>query len=346
MKSCIAAILALLQAFTTVWAAPEVDPALPAYYASAAKLAGELHFSGGDTMRPLVESWARAFRGIHPQMTIRVAADVSLSADGFTALLAGRVDAATFVREAFPAELRDFTAKFGYPPLLINVAGGSYATQSGTHALAVFVNSANPLEHLTLTQLDAILSTDRRRGAPREITTWGQLGLTGEWGERPLHVYGMVHVRATGNPPGVVNFVQQRVLLGGEFRSDIHQEIDRPGASALAAIVQAIAADPAGIGYSGFGYAMPNTKTVALAESPASPFYAGTPEEVARRLYPLSRQIYLCVNRVPGQPLPPHIKEFIAFALSHQGQEAVAFDPMGFIPLTATQAAASRRQLE
>src|SRR3977135_3761846 len=107
MKRCIAAILALLQASTTVWAAPEVDPALPAYHASEGKLTGELRFAGGDTMRPLVESWARAFRVMHPQITVRVASDVSLSADGFTALLQGQVDAATFVREAFPAELTD-----------------------------------------------------------------------------------------------------------------------------------------------------------------------------------------------------------------------------------------------
>jgi phosphate transport system substrate-binding protein len=346
MKGRVVANLALLLASATATAAPEVDPALPAYHASGGELAGELRFAGGDTMRPLVESWARAFGVMHPQITVRVASDVSLSADGFTALLQGQVDAATFVREAFPAELTDFTRKFGYPPLLINVAGGSYATKSGTHALAIFVNSTNPLTHLTLAQLDAILSTSRLRGAPKTITTWGQLGLTGEWSERQVHVYGMVHLRGTGNPPGVVNFIQQRVLLGGEFRSDIHQEIDRPGASALEAIVHAISVDADGIGYSGFGYATPNTKTVALAESSGAPFYGGQAEEVARRLYPLSRQIYLCINRAPGQPLAALIREFIRFALSQEGQQAVALNPMPFLPLTATQAAVSRRQLE
>ena len=323
-------------------AAPGQD--LPAYV-STGELAGELRVSGGDTMRPLVESWARAFQLLHPRVTVRVDSSVTLAADGFKGLLEGRVDLVTFVREPFRAELADFTRKFGYPPRLINVAGGSYATRSGTHALAIYVNAANPLTRLTLAQLDAVLSATRRRGAPRTITTWGQLGVEGEWSTHPVHVYGMVHARETGNPPGIVNFIQQRALLGGELRSDIHELSDQPGESALQGIVHAIAADANGIGYSGFGYAAANTKTLALAESDAGPYYPGSLAEVTQRTYPLSRQIYFGINSPPGQRPPALSREFITFALSREGQQLVANDSMGFLPLTAPQAAAARRGL-
>ncbi len=344
MKHLVCVTLALLLASATA-AAAEVDGELPAY-ASSAQLSGELRVSGGDTMRPLVESWAREFRAQHQQVTVRVDSSVSLAADGFKALLENQVDLVSFVREPFPAETADFTHKFGYPLLLVNVANGSYATKSATHALAIYVNSANPLRRLTLKQLDAVLSASRFRGAHQAITKWGQLGVMGDWRERPVHIYGMLHVRSGGNPPGIVNFVQQRVLLGGEFRRDIHEAVDRPGESALQGIVNAIAADANGIGYSGFGYAARNTRTIALAESSAGPFYSGSPEEVAQRTYPLSRQIYFGVNEVPGRSLPALTREFIIFALSREGQQVVASDGMHFLPLTALQAAAARRHLE
>ena len=226
--------LALLALLLAPAAAPgvEVDRDLPVYMPTKA-LAGELRVSGGDTMRPLVESWARKFQVLHPQVSVRVDPVVSLAADGFAALLQGQVELVTFVREPFRGELTEFKQKFGYPLRLVNVAGGSFATKSATHALAIYVNAANPLSRLTLAQLDAVLSTTRRRRAPRTITTWGQLGVQGEWSTHRVQVYGMLHVRDSGNPPGIVNFIQQRVLLGGEFRSDIHEQVDRPGESAL-----------------------------------------------------------------------------------------------------------------
>src|SRR5882757_7431304 len=113
MKHPVLATLALLLASAAA-PATEVDRELPAYESTVA-LAGELRVSGGDTMRPLVESWGRQFQVIHPQVTVRVDPVVSLAADGFKALLDGQVDLVTFVREPFRAELADFTRKFGYP---------------------------------------------------------------------------------------------------------------------------------------------------------------------------------------------------------------------------------------
>lgn len=318
-----------------------IDTALPDY-APTIQVAGQLSCSGGVTMQDLVAAWARKFKIFQPGATVRSGRTTKLSAEGFAQLLDGRIDIVTFVREPFASELGAFVARFGYPPTLVNVAGGSYATRSGTHALGIYVNQTNPLQRLTLTQLDAIYSRERRRGAPAAITTWGQLGLGGDWARRPIHAYGMLHRRETGNPPGIVNFLQQRVLRGGEFRGDIREQTDQPGETALEAIVHRVAADPLGIGYSGFAYAASGAKTLALAESARGPFYSGTPAEVVRRDYPLSRQIYLGFNRPPGKPVEPLLREFLDFVLSRQGQQVVAKDRMRFIPLTAKQAAAAR----
>jgi phosphate transport system substrate-binding protein len=317
-------------------------PALPVY-AQKTQVAGTLRFSGADTMHDLVAAWAHGFAAFQPRVAIDNAA-TKLSADGFDALLDGRADVVTFVREPFPAELAAFARKFGYAPTLIHVAGGSYATKSGTHALAIFVHAHNPLTRISLDALDSIYSKHRRRGG-NAITTWGQLGGGGDWKSRPIHIYGMPHRRATGNPPGIVNFFQQRVLRGGEFRDDIREQTDRPGETALDAIVHRIAADPLGIGYSGFAYAAPGAKTLALAETQRGPWFAGTPDEVARHDYPLSRQIYLGFNRAPGEPLAPALHEFLLFVLSRQGQQDVANDRMRFLPLTPEQADVSRRGL-
>lgn len=341
-------VLALLLSMAltaTATAVPlAVDAALPAY-TSTASVAGQLRCSGADTMQDLVDTWSSAFRRHQPQATIHTNRDAKLSADGFAALLNGQVDMVTFVREPFASEIAAFVKKFGYPPMLINVAGGSYATKGGTHAIAIYVNADNPLARLTLAQVDAIFSSTLRRGASRAITTWGELGLGGDWSKRPLHVYGMLRQRGTGNPPGIVNYMKQRALLGGDWRHDLREQTDQVGETALDAIVNRVAADPDGIGYSGFAYKAPGAKTVALAEAESGPFYSGQPAEVASRDYPFSRKIYLAINAAPGKPLPPLVREFLRFVLSIEGQQAVALDRMQFIPLDARQAATPRAQL-
>ena len=322
---------------------PVIDALLPAY-ASSTVDGGDIHCTGGSTMQALAEEWARLFRLRHPRATVRIGHDTSLSAEGFAALMAGRVNCVTFVREPFAAELSAFEAKFGYPPLVVNVAGGSYATPGGTHAIAIYVNAGNPLSRLTLAQLDAIFSKSLRRGSAA-ITEWGQLGLGGEWAGRPIHVYTMLRRRDTANPPGIMNYLEQRLLRGGDFRDDVREQRDSAGEPALAAIVNRIAADAQGIGFSGFGYAVPGVKSLALAETAGRPYFAGRPQEVASRDYPLSRQSYLMVNRVPGKPLTAALREFLLLALSREGQQAVAADRTQFMPLTATQAATARAQL-
>jgi phosphate transport system substrate-binding protein len=310
----------------------------------AQDLAGVVRCAGGDTMLPLVRSWGQQFHQRHPGAVVEIDAGATLAADGFRELLAGRVDLVDFVREPFPAETAAFRRKFGYAPLLVNVANGSFDTRGGTHAIAIFVNSSNPLRHLTLQELGEILSAAPPDSAA-PANTWGDVGLKGAWAQRPIHVYGMAPLRPSGNPPGIVNFLEIRVLGGGTFRTDLRVQRDRPGESALQAIVRAIANDPDGIGYSGFGYAIPGVKTVALAEHGGEPYVEGGPAQVANRSYPLSRRIYFALNKPPGRPLPPLVKAFIELALSSRGQQAVTRTPDHFLPLSAAQAAHARLQL-
>ncbi|MDE2487202.1 MAG: hypothetical protein KGO51_07370, partial [Alphaproteobacteria bacterium] len=273
----------------------------------------------------------RALRG---RIAVEVDAHARLAADGFRALLAGRANCALFVREPFPSEEAAFRARFGHAPLLVPVALGSFATRGGTHAIAIWVNDANPVRGLTLAQLRAAFSG--------RAATWGDLGLKGAWARRPIHLYGMVPTRSSGDPPGVVNYVERRVMAGAPFRRDLAQQVDRPGEQALAAIVRKVAHDPDGLGYSGFGYARSGARTVPLALKTGAPLVGGSPATVADAAYPLTRRIYVLVDRPPGRPLQPGLGRFLLQALSPAGQAAVAADPEGFLPLPAAEAAKAR----
>ena len=297
---------------------------------------------GAATMQPLVAEWARMFSARHPALRVAVPDATRYSAAGFAALLQGSVDCVTFAREPFPAETAAYRARFGGSPLIIAVAGGSFDTPHGTFALAVYVHAGNPLPGLTLAQLAAILGGRESDGMP--LTRWGQLGLRGRWAQRPLHVDGMAPARASGNPPGIVNFLDRRVLHGRPWRADLHIESDRPGVSALQAIVAAVAVDPDGFGISGFGDARPGTRALPLAMATGLPYVAGTPASVAAARYPLARSVYLGF-RVPATGPPPVLCAWIDFVLGPRAQARIGTHAMHFLPLTADALAQSRRRM-
>jgi phosphate transport system substrate-binding protein len=303
-----------------------LDPAVaPAAAAPAA-------CAGGETLRPLLAAWAQAAQARDPTVRVTVDPGAALSAEGMGQLLDGHAACVTMVREPFPSELAAFRARFGHEPLLIPVARGSFATRGGTHAIAIYVNAANPVAGLTLAQLAAAF------GGAHPAATWGGLGATGAWADRPLHAYGMTPRRASGDPPGVVNFLQQRMLGGGAFRDDLAVQVDRPGEQALAAIVRKVAEDPDGIGYSGFGYAQPGARTVPLAAHDGGTFVAGSAASVADGRYPLARHVYLLADR----PLAPALRGLLAFVLSPAGQAMIARDAEGFLPLTPAERASAK----
>ncbi|HEV2387049.1 MAG TPA: substrate-binding domain-containing protein [Candidatus Acidoferrales bacterium] len=299
-----------------------VDPRLPEYK-PAAVLSGELTAVGADTMETLMKLWIQDFAHYEPGIHIENVSKVSGAAA--PALIAGTAELGPVAREMLPRETEDFEKRFGYPPVGIAVAGGSQRTKGKTHAIAIYVNKANPLSRLTLAQLDAILSTTRNRGY-RDLTRWGQLGLGGKWKNAPIHIYGVKQ------PNGIAHFMQMRVLEGGRWSDGITSLTTVGSLNALDAITLAIGKDPDGIGYAGFQDANPDVKTVALAEKKGGPYYRGTFEEVLSHDYPLSRVIYIYVNRQPGRALDPRIDAFLQYILSRQGQDQVVKEGI-FLPL-------------
>jgi len=328
----------------------EVHASVQLVTPSATVGADGLRCLGASTMQPLVAAWANAFRAGRlragrPQASIRVADTTRYSAAGVAAVIAGRANCVTFAREPFPAESAAFKSMPGRAPIVVPVAGGSYATPHGTFAIAIYVNRANPLYGLTVAQLSAVFSGEPVAGGRQPLRTWGQLGLRGRWARRPIHVYGMTPQRASGNPPGIVNFLDQRVLGAHPWRKDLRVQVDSHGLSALAAVVRQVSLDPDGIGYSGFGYATKSVKAIPLSVGHGAPFVAGTPTSVAAGRYALARKIYLGLPRTDTGGLTPLACNFLSFILGADGQRLIVQDRMHFDPLTSRQHRAVRRRL-
>lgn len=298
--------------------------------------AAEVTCASAESMAGLMDAWTRGFTAHYPDTPARVTLRAKFSADACEALRRGDVQVAPFSRELFPAEHDRYVARFGGEPLLVPVATGSRDTKGGTHAIAIFVNAHNPLSRLTHPQLREIFARD---GA---ITTWGQLGLTGDLAGKRIVLHGMTVRRDTGNPPGIVNFLEHVLLAGRAWRSDLHEHADIAGGpQALELIVRAVAGDEAALGYSGFAYAQPGTKTLALGATEAGPFFAGTADDVARRDYPLARTVYLCLGRTPAAAT----LAFVRHVLGPEGQAAIATDAEKFFPLPAAACTAALAQL-
>jgi phosphate transport system substrate-binding protein len=283
-------------------------------------------------MDGLMRAWVSGYTALRPDTPARIALHAQYSADFVEPLAKRTVEVAAFAREWFPAERAQFAALAGGAPLLVPVATGSRATKGGTHAIVIFVNAKNPITQLSLGQLREIWADDGR------ITTWGQLGVTGDLASRGISLHGMRVRRSTGNPPGIVNFLETRLLAGRAWRRDLHDYADQPGgAQALEQIVRAVSSDEAALGYSGFAYAVPGAKALALGESDEGPFFAGSSDEIARGDYPLARKVYLALEPRPGESA----LGLVRYALSPAGQQAVLADRENFLPLTRAAAASA-----
>ena len=337
-------MISAVLAAAAVAAALTVDPGLPAY-APREKVEGDLSVAGNHATDDTIRAWAAKFAAFHPGAHIRLRDDTRLTTDAFdVAIASGDIDLIPSARELVPSEHARLAAKLGAPPLVVAVATGSYATKSGTHAIAFYVNAANPVERISLEEIREIYLPGGR------ITRWGQLGAKGEWADKPIHVFTVPIADPNGNPLGIINFLQGRVFRSDHgLRRSIYQ-VDsngpRPEQHMLRRIVREVADDPLAIGYSGFGFGAPGAKTLALAETPAGPWFQGTHAEVARREYPLTRTIYLGVTRRAGGELRPVVREFLRFVLSRDGQSVFAEGEEKYLPLTASAAAAERAKLD
>ncbi len=310
---------------------PTLDPALPSYVPRRQKLAGTFKGAASDVLAALVQKWFEKFRAYHPEVHLSVSPPYAGSL-GATELVNERLDFVFVSRELRPDDIRDFKARFGYEPLSVPVCGGSYRHFGALDAVAFFVNKDNPIEKLTFEQIDGIYSTTRLRGA-RPMRSWGDLGLGGEWANKPIHVYGIKPWN------GFEEFVRQRVLSKegrrGEWREDIIFE------KLVFPMAKHVADDKYGIAYSGIAYLDQGVRVLPLVANPGDVPQAPTYESVALATYPLSRLIYFNVNKAPGKPLPLALDEFLHFILSREGQQ-VALDHASYVPLRATQAQSSR----
>ncbi len=311
----------------------KADGNIPAYR-PAAQLSGDLIVKGTDTMADLMRIWIAGFNSLQPRVKIDLEAKGSLT--GAAPLTEGRSDLATFSREMFPHEMATFLAKHGHAPLAIRVALGGYRAPDRTGISVFFVHKTNPIAQLTMAQLAAIYSDVPGR-AP--ITTWGQLGLTGGWETREVHPVGIAM------PDGTANFIKHFVCGDAEFTHRLKTEKTGLPVKASVRILAAIAADPGAIGYVSLLYDNPGTKRIAIAAAEGGTAYEGTFEEVAAAEYPLTRFVYLYVDRPPGTPLEPRIGEFLRYVLSLEGQRGVEQEGL-FLPLPARLVAQELRKLD
>lgn len=337
-------LLAWLAVSWLVAAAAAAGPARAVPSGSQGAGAG-LRCLGADTMRPLLLEWARRLGAQAHDVPVEVGAGSRYSAAGVAAALAGLVNCISFAREPFPAERAAFEHRLGRRLIVVPVAGGSYATPHGSFALAIYVNRTNPLRGLDLAQLVAVFAGRPAPGQVKPLVTWGQLGLRGAWAGQPIHLYGMTPLRTNGNPPGIVNFLDGRVLRGQHWRADLRVQKDAPGSTALAAIVRQVGRDPDGIGYSGFGYATGAVRALRLSSHTGAAYVAGSPDAVAAGRYALAREIYLGFPATAAGGLSPPACRFLAYVLGPRGQRQVVRDHMRFIPLTLAQRRDARRQL-
>lgn len=276
-------------------------------------------------MAALVQTWSDAFQKLQPQVKI---------APTFAALIPeDRAALGDDTAEVFNLTTAPYLAKYGREPFRVQVSMGTFDTARHIQALGVYVHPENPLRRLTLQQLDAIYSAERRRGATADIVTWSQLGLTGVWADQPIHFYG----RKKDNE--VPFHFRDVVQLGAPFKAGYAE----PGAGLSADVIAAVAGDRFGIGFCGFAYQNASIKRLALAGIDGV-VIEPTPAAVASGRYPLARPLWLYVNRVPGQPLDPVIKAFLTFVLSKEGQALVAAD--NYFPLPPMIAATERLKLE
>lgn len=290
------------------WGGPaKVDENI-APYTKVEGVSGNLNSIGSDTLNNLMALWTEGFRAIYPNVNIQVEGKGSSTAP--PALIEGTSQLGPMSRPMKSSEIDAFEAKYGYKPTEIRVA---------VDALAVFVHKDNPIKGLTMQQVDSIFSSTRKLGGP-DITTWGQLGMTGDWANRAISLYGR------NSASGTYGFFKEHALAKGDFRATVKEQ---PGSSS---VVLGIAGDLYSIGYSGIGYASAGVRALPLGESMDTLFEA-TPENAVSGDYPLARFLLIYVNKKPGQPMDLLTQEFIRYVLSKEGQEVVVKD--GYYPMPA-----------
>ena len=294
---------------STVWAKDEMEDPNWMNYARVSGVSGNLNSIGSDTLNNLMTLWAEGFRKQYPNVKIQIEGKGSSTAP--PALIEGTAQLGPMSRKMKGKEIDAFESKFGYKPTAFPVA---------IDALAVYVNKDNTLQGMTIEQVDAVFSKTRQKGYKENLTSWGQLGLPGMFADMPISIYGR------NSASGTYGFFKEKVLENGDYKDEVKEQ---PGS---ASVVQGVTEDQAGIGYSGIGYRTSSVHALPLSMKAGQPFVEPTFENSASGEYPLSRYLFVYVNRAPNQPLSPIVREFLKYVYSREGQKVVIKD--GYFPIS------------
>jgi phosphate transport system substrate-binding protein len=278
-------------------------------YKPASGVSGNLSSVGSDTLANLMTLWAETFKRAYPNVNIQIQAAGSSTAP--PALTEGTSNLGPMSRKMKDKEIAAFEDRYGYKPTAIPVA---------IDALAVYVNKDNPIKGMSIEQVDTVFSSTRKCGGSSDVANWGDLGLTGAWKARDIQIYGRNSVS------GTYGYFKEKALCKGDYKNSVNEQ---PGS---ASVVQAVSSSLNGIGYSGVGYKTSGVRAVPLSKK-GSDYIPATTENALTGEYPLSRFLYVYVNKHPNKSLQPLEKEFMKMVLSKQGQEVVVKD--GYIPLPA-----------
>ena len=316
-------VVCLTSALALAGGADLVDPALPDYGPAekASGVSGTIKSVGSDTMNNLMALWAEGYRSVYPSVLVEIEGKGSSTAP--PALIAGQSTFGPMSRRMKDKEVDAFKQAFGYEPT---------ALPTSIDMLAVYVHKDNPIQGLTLQQIDAMFSKNRKGGYPKDIQTWGDLGLTGPWASRRISLYGR------NSASGTYGYFKKHALFKGDYKDAVKEQ---PGSSS---VVQGVASDLGGIGYSGIGYKTADVRAVPLAEEAGADWVAAIAESAYSGDYPLARFLYLYVNKKPGQALDPLRREFLRYVFSKPGQQVVVKD--GYYPITAEIAAGALEQVD
>ena len=287
----------------------KVDPAIKPY-GKTSGVSGNMSSVGSDTLNNLMTLWAESFRRQYPNIRVQIEGKGSSTAP--PSLIQGTAQLGPMSRPMKADEIDGFEKKYGYKPTAIRVA---------VDALAVYVNKDNPLQQLTMQEVDAMFSKGRACGG-KPVANWGQAGIKdGAWASRPVSLYGR------NSASGTYGFFKEHALCKGDFKDTVKEQ---PGS---ASVVQGVTEDKFAIGYSGIGYRTSGVKALKLAAKKGGQYFGVEPADVYSGKYPLSRYLYVYVNKAPNKPLDPLVREFLKFALSKEGQEIVVKD--GYMPIPA-----------
>ncbi len=297
----------LITSAVSVSAETSVDAEL-GEYAATSGVSGNLSSVGSDTLANLMTLWAEEYKRFYPNVNIQIQAAGSSTAP--PALTEGTSNLGPMSRKMKDKELASFEKKFGYKPTAIPVA---------IDALAVYVHKDNPIQGMTIADVDAIFSNTRICGGESDLSAWGDLGLEGNWAKRDIQLFGRNSVS------GTYGYFKKKALCKGDFKSTVNEQ---PGS---ASVVQSVSSSLNGIGYSGIGYKTSGVKALPISKKADGEKIAATSENAISGDYPLARFLYVYVNKAPGKPLSPLESEFIRMVLSTQGQKVVVKD--GYIPL-------------